>query len=342
MRAEVRKAKKQHHQRLMGKRNVVAVWVGKKKSGGVTTEIDAVIVGVKKKEPLSRLATQDVIPSALQVDSKAVPTDVVETGVIKAFQSRTERIRPVPGGVSVGHVAITAGTLGGWVRKGGQRLMLSNNHVLAASNDGQVGDPILQPGVHDGGIAPNDRIATLKEFVQIHFLGVPSECQLSNMAVKAANWLCALLGRGTRFSTYVEISNLVDAALGLPLDPSLIEPSTLGEAGQVFLKGFTNLEMGTPVRKYGRTTGFTTGQVVGLDASVQVQYGEAQIALFDQQIVIDPPGFSAPGDSGSLILVTHDGVDAMVGALLFAGSDEITLVNPIGFVVQLLGLEGTA
>jgi hypothetical protein len=46
---------------------------------------------------------------------------------------------------------VTAGTLGLWVRRGqgSERYALSNNHVLAASNEATPGDFIRQPGRAD-------------------------------------------------------------------------------------------------------------------------------------------------------------------------------------------------
>ena len=52
----------------------------------------------------------------------------------------------------------------------GQRLILSNNHVLANSNDAQVGDTVVQPGSIDGGHAVSDKIAELERFVPIEFI----------------------------------------------------------------------------------------------------------------------------------------------------------------------------
>jgi hypothetical protein len=46
-------------------------------------------------------------------------------------------------------------------------LMLSNNHVLADSNEGKPGDLILQPGSFDGGILSADGVATLERFEPI-------------------------------------------------------------------------------------------------------------------------------------------------------------------------------
>lgn len=64
------------------------------------------------------------------------------TGVIEA-QLHRFRIRKAPGGVSVGHYKITAGTLGCLATRGRRLLILSNNHVLANSNNARTGDPIL-------------------------------------------------------------------------------------------------------------------------------------------------------------------------------------------------------
>ena len=60
------------------------------------------------------------------------------------------RQRPLLVGASIGHYAITAGTLGGFVthRKMRKTVILSNNHVLADEDAGKVGDAVLQPGVY--------------------------------------------------------------------------------------------------------------------------------------------------------------------------------------------------
>lgn len=76
----------------------------------------------------------------------------VPVGVVDAYAiGHRGRHRPAPGGVSVAHVKVTAGTLGSraiglaapWNNR---HLILSNNHVLANSNNASVGDSIVQPG----------------------------------------------------------------------------------------------------------------------------------------------------------------------------------------------------
>lgn len=79
------------------------------------------------------------------------------------------RVRPIQPGFSVGHHAITAGTLGAIVRirKDSRPRILSNNHVLADENRGDIGDSILQPGTFDGGKARTHRVAELEDFVRL-------------------------------------------------------------------------------------------------------------------------------------------------------------------------------
>jgi hypothetical protein len=80
---------------------------------------------------------------------------------------------PVPTGVSVGHPAITAGTIGARVKSANGVFVLSNNHVLANANQASTGDFILQPGSFDGGtILGGDDIANLTDFEPIKFCTV--------------------------------------------------------------------------------------------------------------------------------------------------------------------------
>src|SRR5438094_7074528 len=108
------------------------------------------------------------LPSVLD----GIPVAAQVTGMIVAFSDPTTRQRPAPLGFSVGHPAITAGSIGARVVDGsGNVYVLSNNHVLANSNDATIGDAALQPGPYDGGTAPADQIATLSAFQAIDFSG---------------------------------------------------------------------------------------------------------------------------------------------------------------------------
>ena len=91
------------------------------------------------------------------------------------------------------------------------------------------------------------------------------------------------------------------------------------------------------VKKYGRTTGQTKGQVAAINATVDVGY-DSGVARFVNQIIITPGSFSAGGDSGSLIVVDGKGRfksdDRKVVGLLFAGSSQVTIANPIAPVLD--------
>lgn len=312
---------------LLSRKNVVACGVGFKESEGRITDEPCVVVSVTKKMPEAQLSLADLVPKKLG----EVRTDVQETGVIRALQGPTDRWRPAPGGVSIGHIDITAGTLGCLVTRDDQLFILSNNHVLANSNAAQKGDPIIQPGRYDGGTI-EDKIATLEDFVPINFGTSPPTCSVATGTESFLNRVAKLLGSSHRVMAFQEVPgrNLVDAAIACPLSDDLVEKRIL-EIGVP--KGSRNATLGTNVKKSGRTTGFTTGRITQIDVTSQVSYGEGQVAIFEDQLMAG--AMSQGGDSGSAVL---DEEDYVIG-LLFAGSDTTTIINPIQFVLEALNVE---
>jgi hypothetical protein len=241
------------------------------------------------------------IPAALE----GVPTKVKLTGMFVAYDDPTARFpRPVPIGVSTGHPDITAGTIGCKVTDGTNFYALSNNHIYANENAASYGDNVLQPGPYDGGQNPADAIGTLFEFVPIDFSGG---------------------------------ENYVDAAIALSSDSNL-GCSTPADGYGIPNSTTESASVGQNVQKYGRTTGWTHGQVAELNVTVEVCYETrgpfrcVKSARFVDQISITPGSFSDGGDSGSLI-VTDDGFKNPVG-LLFAGSTTRTLANRIDTVLD--------
>ena len=100
--------------------------------------------------------------------------------------------------------------------------------------------------------------------------------------------------------------------------------------------GHRDALIGDLVQKSGRTTEHTVnGEITSVDATINVNYGGIRMATFTDQIIISQPGFSAGGDSGSLVL---DMNNCAVGKL-FAGSDQITIANHIGNYLNLLDAE---
>jgi hypothetical protein len=328
--AQMKQVKGVHLDDLLGKRNVVGVGLGYKISEGVQTGELSLIVSVTRKEDPSALTAQDLVPKALD----GVKTDVVETGVFRAFDlGPRDRWRPVvPPGVSVGHYRMATGTFGCLVRRGEETFILSNNHVLADTNKGKAGDAILQPGIVDNGVA-DDRIATLADFVPLDFGTAPPECPFVNTIAKLLNYVAGAFGSSHRLQPVKQTPgvNRVDVALARPLSPDLANNEILYIGKPV---GVGEATLGTAVQKTGRTTDHTQGSITQIDATVRIEYeGGASSALFTGQLIASP--MSQPGDSGSAVL----DMDRHVVALLFAGSAAATIMSPIDEVLAALNVE---
>ncbi len=325
---EVLQAKNTYQEMILRKRNVVGVGVGLKESGGKYTDEVAVVALVRRKVPLAGLPADALVPRQVG----GVDTDVIEVGHLRALQQPTDRWRPAPGGVSLGHYKITAGTFGTVVRDrtSGDRLILSNNHVMANSNDAAAGDAILQPGPADGGREETDTIARLERFVPIEFFRDAAVCGIANSAAGTLNALASMIGSRHRLEAYQtdpNATNLVDAAVARPIsDADILDE--IKDIGVV--SGTTEAQLGMTVRKSGRTTGFTVGTITVVDATVEVDYA-GPVARFERQIV--GTAMSQGGDSGSLLV---HGDSLLAVGLLFAGSEQATIFNPIDTVLELL------
>jgi len=265
------------------------------------------------------LARHGVVGLPTVLDGIPVTTQV--TGMFVAFSDPTTRQRPAPMGFSVGHPAITAGSIGARVTDGVNVYILSNNHVLANSNDASIGDPELQPGAYDGGAAPADQIATLAAFKAIDFSG-------------GGNPIDAAIARVT---VPGDLANTTPTDDGYGVPNSAIFGDANGDGA------FDNINslLGLNVQKYGRTTKLTHGQITGINATVTVCYEVffgfcLKAATFVDQLIIEPGTFSGGGDSGSLI-VTDDASKSPVG-LLFAGSSTQTIANRIDLVLSNFGV----
>jgi len=250
-----------------------------------------------------------------------VPVTVRVTGRIMIYSDPTKRQRPAPMGFSVGHPLITAGTIGARVRDAlGRVYILSNNHVLANSNNATIGDPEYQPGPFDGGTAA-DQIATLTDFQQISF------------ATNGANTIDAAIAMSS--TDLLDNTVPVDEGYGMP------NSAIWGDAdGDGFFDNRDAL-LGLNVQKYGRTTHETHGTITGVNATVDVCYAVSgftctKVARYVDQLIISPGTFSGGGDSGSLIVTDDANLNPV--ALLFAGSSSVTIANRIDLVLNRFGV----
>jgi hypothetical protein len=217
------------------------------------------------------LGIEKVIPTVIA----GIKTDIIEVGTLSAppkkyvkwvgvyspNRKRTDKWRPVEAGVSCGHPRVTAGTLGAFVSRDGEAHILSNNHVLANVNDAEIRDPIIQPGIYDGGRS-KDTVGTLKDFRPLTFAEGKSntvDCAIASVDVPFENFIIGI---------------------GKP-------------------EGISPPNIGMKVIKSGRTTGITRGAIRYIDATVKVGYLHQREGLFKNQIMTGD--MADGGDSGSIL-----------------------------------------
>lgn len=328
--------KRAHEHDLLMRANVVGVMLGYKTKDGARTGELGIVCMVEKKIPKEALSKRDLVPQII----RDVKTDVIQVGKLKALQiDKKARHRPCPMGTSGGHYKVTAGTNGELLRDraAGKMCIGTNNHVGANSNDAVIGDPYLQPGSYDGGSVQQDTIGHLLRFVPIKFVGGPSECEIASFFSRILNYPAKQLGRGTRLRPMDEATeyNLVDAAM-IEVAETDVQSEIVGIGVP---KGVRQAHLDMLVQKSGRTTCHTVdGQVTGIDATVgPISYGYTQWAYFRDQIIISKAGFSAGGDSGSLVL----DMEGYAVGKLFAGSEteNITIANHASHYLSLLNAD---
>jgi len=241
-------------------------------------------VYVEKKVSTSILRSDEIIPSELD----GIPTDVVELGKIETIQTKTDKWRPCPCGVSENHILGTACTRGWYVRDNetGELWILGCNHCYARSNQASIGDKIIQPSPLDGGTEA-DQTGELVKFITIDFEGG---------------------------------ENKVDIAFVRPLKLEDVDLTIFTGIDFFSVVGKADAELNQILKKSGRTTCLTKGKVVDTALNVNVYYGDVdKTAYYVDQIYIESTEkIVSGGDSGSLF-VTED--NQAVG-LLFAGTAD--------------------
>jgi len=221
---------------------------------------------------------------------------------------------------SGGTITCCSGTLGSLVTRGGTQYLLSNNHVLARTDQALAGESIIQPGLIDSncGQGANNIVGTLTQFYNLETGPSPKiDAAIAQVAQNAVDPSGNILYLGsTSDANNVPVPGPPAAGAGLPETAALLSRA---------------------VAKSGRTTGLTCSTILSLSTTTSVQYqkvcatGPTFNETFNNQVAVTGGAFSAPGDSGSLI-VTQDTAEAV--ALLFGGSDQETVGNPVGAVLN--------
>jgi V8-like Glu-specific endopeptidase len=288
--------------RVFDDRNIIGIGISEKVTEKKETGELGLTFYVEKKLSKRKLGTGKLIPPVMALpDGSAAFTDVKQIG--RLVPQVNKRKSPLQSGFSIGHVDITAGTLGAIVVKGGKRFFLSNSHVLANSGLGKKGDKIIFPGDADGGKTPKDVVGKLSEF--------------------------------DKFVVGDKFANRVDAAL------AEIDPARLADANFEIFGTRKTLDIIDPVRgmrvvKRGRTTGDTESVVQDINFRFILEYeGVGKVGFLDQVLC---ERYTAGGDSGSIVVDKKSG--KIVG-LHFAGANGGSVFNPIREVIKALKFKFT-
>ena len=269
--------------------------------------------------------SSEVVTAVLQSDKTKTGTGRVQ--IFKTNSSQSEQNLPIRLGTSGGNaddkvtqgnkITCCSGTLGSLLTRNGSFYILSNNHVLARSDQASPGEPIIQPGLIDAncGTAGAHTVAHLTSFVNLQTGGINVDAAIAQIVPGAVDLSGNVLSLGA-------------TATGGTPDPG---PPHQG-------KGIA-ARIGEGVAKSGRTTGLTCSSVAVTNLAVMVTYqtkcngGTTFNVNYSNQISVSGGGFSAGGDSGSVIV---DESTADPVALLYGGSDTDTVGNPVADVLAAL------
>lgn len=286
---------------IVASKNLIGVGISEKITQKEKTGKLALTFYVQKKISLKKLRAEMAVPPTVPESlsgPEAIPCDVVVVGKIVPEANVTRR--PVQPGFSIGHVDITAGTLGAVVSKGGDLYLLSNSHVLAVSGTAQKGDNIVYPGIADKGKMPDDLVAKLAAFKKF---------------VPGGNFV-----------------NHVDCAIAKPTAGRLLDVVS-DIKGVGVPKGTIKPVRGMKVVKVGRTSGKTSGEVRDVHFRFTLDYeGVGEVGFIDQVLCTR---YTKPGDSGSLVIDEETGKGV---GLHFAGANGGSVFNPIDDVLETLGV----
>ena len=278
--------------------NIVGAGVAEKITEGQKTGTLSLCFYVRKKVPPSRMKIEKMLPPVMAApNGEAIFTDVIEIGkVVPQAGGPFFQAAPIRSGYSVGHLKITAGTLGAVVTRGKKQYLLSNSHVLANSGQGKRNDAIYYPGPDDGG-KKSDTIGKLSFFKP--------------------------------FETGESFNNEIDAALAEILAEKLVDVNYKIHGAKTPLK-IADPQRNMRVVAMGRTSGKVKSVVRDTDFRILVNY-DIGVVGFKGQVRCD--NYTTGGDSGSIVVDQETG--AIVG-LHFAGSEKGSIFTPIRKVMAAL------
>ena len=281
-------------------------------STGVTWQVNGVTGG---SQTTGLISTSGMYSAPLKIAPSLIPTSGADVAVTitaisqanaTATGTATVTLQPqqqatqastVQMGTSGGNINDTAtgvccsGTLGSLVSLGGTQYILSNNHVLALSDGGGVGDAISQPGLIETNCetAGTQTVANLSQFFNLESGPAPKiDAALAQVASGKVDSTGNILLLGA-----TQTNGVPDA--GAPAQGAGITPSQAMAAPHNGL-----------VAKSGRTTGLTCSTVLAMNVASSVDYyrhcGDTTAAFtvnYTDLVSVSGGDFSAEGDSGN-------------------------------------------
>jgi hypothetical protein len=234
------------------------------------------------------------------------------------------------------------GTLGSLIKdSSGKQYILSNNHVLARSDQASVGETIVQPALIDDNCNPygNTGAALSAVGALSGFLPLKSATTNTDAAIAAVN-----SGAVDTSGAILELGALQSGSLAAA--PPGISCTNVSSGISCSPGKGEKAALNTVVAKSGRTTGLTCASVSTISLNVMVDYytdcAESNHYLtktFTNQIAIRGNQFSDAGDSGSLVVDSANGEP--VGLFFSGGVDtsgvSIGVASPAQDVLSELG-----
>ena len=310
---EIKRLKSANEKKLMSLEGVTGIGVGEQITNGQRTGTVCIRVYVSKKKPKSKVSKEQMIPAKIN----GIPTDVIEREFVlhpaKVSLENVERMvdsttySTLTGGISIGPCRavngfINVGTLGLVVEDNtsGEKMMLSNFHVMCVDNNWSVGDTMCQPGRVDRGSCPSDVVGTLSR----SSLGGQVDCAVSEITDRPHN------------DNITEIGNIEGTNL-----PVLNEQVRKRGRTTELTYGFVDDISATVSVDYENGIG-----VVTLTNQIMIEVDSAQSTQFGNS-----------GDSGSVVVNENNEV---IGLYFAGTSDGAWgVANPINAVFSALDIK---
>ncbi len=304
-------------------------------SGSQSAHIVATVNDTQTQSRLHLLLNTDGVNSSA-VTNQAVQTGPVILGASGSNDGDYDVYKDASGNSYIADCC--GGTLGALVEDTEHnQYILSNNHVLAESDQGKTGDTIDQPGLIDDACRPlSQQGSTVRSVGSLRYY-VPLATNQSN--VDAA--LAAVTPGAVNSDGSILQFGRPSAGMNAPLGAA---PPVAGTGETLNADNLAGLR----VAKSGRTTGLTCSTVESINLSVKVDYykdcAETQpyyTKTFTGQIGIGGDSFSDSGDSGSLLV---DAGNAQPIGLFYAGGTDgngngLSVANPIADVLNELNAQ---